>query len=119
MYETTIFVTWASMGEGCLAVGIGELMGRVSYNWLIYGMLLMDLAIYVLVRTNRSIMADGEDETEKSISVSISIKNAKKIKNKYLMEMTEMRAGDNPSMALQTGLLSEIEPRTRPKGDYY
>lgn len=53
MQETTTFVTWASLGEGCLAVGIGELMGRFSYDWLIYGMFIMDFAIYLIVRANK------------------------------------------------------------------
>lgn len=55
-------------------------MGRVSYNWLIYGMLIMDLAIYLLVRINRSVMTEGEDESEESLSVNISISNATKMK---------------------------------------
>lgn len=95
-------------------------MGRVSYNWLIYGMLIMDLAIYLLVRINRSVMTEGEDESEESLSVNISISNATKMKNKYLMEMMEIRAGDSSNgMGLQTGLLAEIEPKFKPKSDYY
>ena len=52
MQETATFITWSALGEGCLAVGIGKMMGLISYNWLIYGMLVMDLIIAVLCRAN-------------------------------------------------------------------
>lgn len=52
MQETATFITWSALGQGCLAVGIGKMMGLISYNWLIYGMLVMDLIIAVLCRAN-------------------------------------------------------------------
>jgi hypothetical protein len=50
------FVMWASLGDGCLAGGIGKMMGWFSYNWLIYGMFLMVSVIYILNRINTYIL---------------------------------------------------------------
>lgn len=52
MNETSTFIIWSFLGEGCLAVGVGKMMGLISYNWLIYSMLVMDLIIAILSRAS-------------------------------------------------------------------
>lgn len=64
--ETTSFVIWASLGEGCLAVGVGKMMGWFSYNWLIYGMGLMDLVIFGLARWNARVMGEVRDDMDRA-----------------------------------------------------
>lgn len=62
MNVSVIFVIWASLGEGCLAVGVGKFMNWFSYDWLIFGMLIMDAAIIGIVRMNAKIMSDDSSK---------------------------------------------------------
>jgi hypothetical protein len=52
------FVIWASLGDGCLAGGIGKLMGWFSYNWLIYTMFIMDLIILLINKVNKRVLME-------------------------------------------------------------
>lgn len=66
--DTTKFVIWGSLGEACLAVGVGKLMGWFSYNWFIYSIVFMCLGIYGISKWNTKIMSEeNERKNENSL----------------------------------------------------
>jgi hypothetical protein len=53
------------LGDGCLAGGIGKLMGWFSYNWLIYSMLIIDILILLINKINKKILMKERDANSK------------------------------------------------------
>jgi hypothetical protein len=46
-HEGSLFLIGAALGEGCLAVGIGNLMSFFTFNWFIYGNFVSNLFLFV------------------------------------------------------------------------
>lgn len=55
--EITVFVIWASIGQGSIGLVVGKFMEWFSYNWLLYSMCLMNIGIIALVIANSNILA--------------------------------------------------------------
>ena len=83
---------WASLGEGSLAVIMGKFMDWFSYNWLIYGMTIMDLVIILLMRGNRMIIRSSRDKIDKENSSYLLDKDRGKMGEfGQMIELQEMR----------------------------
>lgn len=54
--DSSFFIIWAALGEGLLAVVTGKIMDFFSYDWLIYCILMFNVAIYMLNNYNTSSM---------------------------------------------------------------
>ena len=59
--EGSTFITWASLGEGCLAVLVGKMMGWISHEMLIYSILVFNIVIYFANKANYTYL-DSEQQ---------------------------------------------------------
>ena len=53
---------FANIGEGSLVVVLGTLMQNLSYDWLIYGMMFGNFAIFGLIFINSKFMSQNNSK---------------------------------------------------------
>ncbi len=71
---------------------MGKFMDWFSYNWLIYGMTIMDLVIILLMRGNRMIIRSTRDKIDKENSSYLLDKDRGKMGEfGQMIELQEMR----------------------------
>ena len=71
---------------------MGKFMDWFSYNWLIYGMTIMDLVIILLMRGNRMIIRSSRDKIDKENSSYLLDKDRGKMGEfGQMIELQEMR----------------------------
>ena len=61
IHESTTFLIWAAIGDGCVGVVVGKMMGWFSYNWLLYSIGLMNVFLVIVMLVNEGILLRGKE----------------------------------------------------------
>lgn len=69
---------WSSIGDGCLGVVVGKLMGWFSYNWLLYSIGMMNVALVFVMMANERVLVNEDLRIKKEGKLEKLINQAEK-----------------------------------------